>query len=112
MFWVPQPGRVGMGVSIISYAGEAVVGLATDAGLVTDPDAIIAAFHDEFESIQEQVGAVSSSRKASEAAPKHEPPAARGHPGQCQALTQSGRRCKNRAMPGSTTCRLHQGSAV
>ena len=28
MFWVPQPGRVGMGVSIISYAGEAVVGLA------------------------------------------------------------------------------------
>jgi diacylglycerol O-acyltransferase / wax synthase len=49
MFWVPQSGRLGLGVSIISYAGQVRLGVATDAGLVPDPDAIIGAFQDEFE---------------------------------------------------------------
>ena len=37
MFWVPQSGRVGLGISILSYAGEVRLGLASDAGLVPDP---------------------------------------------------------------------------
>jgi WS/DGAT/MGAT family acyltransferase len=49
MFWVPQSGRLGLGVSIISYAGQVRLGVATDLGLVPDPEAIIAAFHEEFE---------------------------------------------------------------
>jgi diacylglycerol O-acyltransferase / wax synthase len=49
MFWVPQSGRLGLGVSIISYAGQVWLGVATDVGLVPDPDTIIGAFHDEFE---------------------------------------------------------------
>lgn len=49
MFWVPQSGRLGMGVSILSYAGNVTLGVATDAGLVPDPEQIIAAFHEEFE---------------------------------------------------------------
>jgi diacylglycerol O-acyltransferase / wax synthase len=49
MFWVPQSGRLGLGVSILSYAGQVRLGVATDVGLVPDPDAIIGAFHDEFE---------------------------------------------------------------
>lgn len=49
MFWVPQPAQLGMGISILSYAGNVVIGVATDAGLVPDPESIIADFHDEFE---------------------------------------------------------------
>jgi hypothetical protein len=49
MFWVPQSGRLGLGVSILSYAGRVTLGIATDAALVPDPDQIIAAFHAEFE---------------------------------------------------------------
>lgn len=49
MFWVPQAGRLGMGISILSYAGKVYVGVATDVGLVPDPEAIIAAFYEELE---------------------------------------------------------------
>ncbi|HEU5100467.1 MAG TPA: wax ester/triacylglycerol synthase family O-acyltransferase [Roseiflexaceae bacterium] len=49
MFWVPQSGRLGLGVSIISYAGQVRLGVATDLGLVPDPEAIVQAFHEEFE---------------------------------------------------------------
>jgi diacylglycerol O-acyltransferase len=49
MFWVPQSGRLGLGVSIISYAGQVWLGVATDVGLIPDPDTIIGGFHDEFE---------------------------------------------------------------
>jgi diacylglycerol O-acyltransferase len=49
MFWVPQSGRLGLGVSIISYAGEVLVGIATDAGLTPDPEMIVAALHKEFD---------------------------------------------------------------
>lgn len=49
MFWVPQPAQLGMGISILSYAGNVVIGVATDAGIVPDPESIIADFHDEFE---------------------------------------------------------------
>jgi WS/DGAT/MGAT family acyltransferase len=49
MFWVPQSGRLGLGVSIISYASQVWLGVATDAGLVPDPEVIIDAFHAEFE---------------------------------------------------------------
>lgn len=48
MFWVPQSARLGMGVSILSYAGQVRVGVATDAGLVPDPETIIAGFEREF----------------------------------------------------------------
>jgi len=48
MAWVPQSGRLGLGVSIISYAGQVRVGVATDQGLVPDPETIVTAFHAEF----------------------------------------------------------------
>ena len=38
MFWVPQSGRLGLGISILSYDGQVRMGVATDAGLVPDPD--------------------------------------------------------------------------
>lgn len=51
MFWVPQSGHLGLGVSIFSYAGEVLIGIATDAGLVPDPEAIVAAFQTEFDDL-------------------------------------------------------------
>jgi WS/DGAT/MGAT family acyltransferase len=51
MFWVPQSGRLGMGVSILSYAGGVSLGVATDAGLVPDPEAILDGFQDEFNAL-------------------------------------------------------------
>ncbi len=51
MFWVPQSGRVGLGISILSYAGEVRLGLAGDAGLVPDPQRIADAFSVELESL-------------------------------------------------------------
>ena len=49
MFWVPQSGNIGMGVSILSFNGKVHFGLITDAALVPDPGAIIARFAPEFE---------------------------------------------------------------
>jgi hypothetical protein len=51
MFWVPQSGDIGMGASILSYAGGVQFGLITDAGLCPDPEAITALFRPEFEKL-------------------------------------------------------------
>ncbi|MEO7252428.1 MAG: wax ester/triacylglycerol synthase family O-acyltransferase [Arenimonas sp.] len=51
MFWVPQTGSIGMGISIMSYHGKVHFGLISDAKLVPDPDAIIQRFRPEFEKL-------------------------------------------------------------
>lgn len=48
MFWVPQSGRMGLGISILSYAGEVLVGVASDAGLVPDPQTLVEGFHSDL----------------------------------------------------------------
>jgi WS/DGAT/MGAT family acyltransferase len=48
MFWVPQAGRLGLGVSILSYAGGVTLGVIADAGLVPDPEAITVGFEAQF----------------------------------------------------------------
>jgi len=52
MFWVPAPAGLGLGISILSYRGEVTLGVATDAGLIPDPEAIIAGFHAELEEMK------------------------------------------------------------
>lgn len=102
MFWVPQSGRMGMGISIISYAGEVMVGVITDAGLAPDPDAIVEALHTEFEEMQALVAQVDASAYHGSV-----PIVASAGPGQCKSMTQAGKPCKNRAMAGSAYCRVH-----
>jgi len=51
MFWVPQSGDIGMGVSIISYDDRVQFGVVTDRGLCPDPERVIARFGDEFEKV-------------------------------------------------------------
>jgi hypothetical protein len=49
MFWVPQSGSIGMGVSILSYGGGVQFGLITDEKLCPEPQKIIERFEPEFE---------------------------------------------------------------
>jgi WS/DGAT/MGAT family acyltransferase len=51
MFWVPQSGDIGIGVSVLSYAGGVQFGLITDKRLCPDPQAVIDRFEPEFEKL-------------------------------------------------------------
>ena len=51
MFWVPQTGSIGIGVSIMSYNNRVHFGLISDAKLVPDPYAVIQRFGPEFEKL-------------------------------------------------------------
>jgi WS/DGAT/MGAT family acyltransferase len=48
MFWVPQTGTVGLGVSILSYGGGVQFGVIADTRLCPDPQQIIDQFEPEF----------------------------------------------------------------
>ncbi len=51
MFWVPQTGNVGIGISIMSYQNHVHFGLIADGRLMPDPDAVIQRFRPEFEKL-------------------------------------------------------------
>jgi WS/DGAT/MGAT family acyltransferase len=51
MFWVPQNGQIGLGISILSYNGNVFFGLIADRRLVADPSAVITRFRGEFEKL-------------------------------------------------------------
>ncbi len=52
MFWVPQSGRLGLGISILSYNNQVMIGVASDSSLVPDPETIVAGFHEELEALR------------------------------------------------------------
>ena len=47
MGWVPVTGPLGLGLSIVSYAGKLPAGLASDAHPVPDHDRLLALLDDE-----------------------------------------------------------------
>lgn len=49
MFWVPQSGDIGLGVSVLSYAGGVQFGVMADTLLCPRPEEIIERFQPEFE---------------------------------------------------------------
>jgi diacylglycerol O-acyltransferase len=125
MFWVPQSGRLGLGVSILSYAQRVWLGVITDEGLVPDPEAIVAGFHAEFDSLLaaarqapeaptfeelatklDEAHAALDALLRAQAQDSDDIPAA--DPGRCQALTKAGKPCKNRPLSGSSYCWVHQ----
>ncbi|MCB9745055.1 MAG: wax ester/triacylglycerol synthase family O-acyltransferase [Alphaproteobacteria bacterium] len=63
MFWVPQSGGVGMGVSIFSYNGSVLLGVTTDAGLVDRPAELIELAEEEFAALDAELGATSEDRR-------------------------------------------------
>lgn len=113
MFWVPQPGNLGMGISIISYAGGVVLGIATDTCLVPDPDSIIYFFNQEMEALKTwgrpNRPAVVQSPAAKPRSDRQRSPikVVETPPSRCQMPTRSGQPCKNRSLPGKTTCKVH-----
>ena len=48
VFWPPQAAGIGIGVSLLSYAGHVTVGISADTALVPDPQQLIDAFHAEL----------------------------------------------------------------
>jgi diacylglycerol O-acyltransferase / wax synthase len=59
LVWAPCAGSVPMSVSVFSYDGEVTIGFMVDAGLVADPEAIVADVEDELAELQLSVPAVS-----------------------------------------------------
>jgi WS/DGAT/MGAT family acyltransferase len=125
MFWVPQSGRLGLGVSILSYAGQAWLGVMTDEGLVPDPETIVSEFHTEFDdllamahgekeeamtTIDEMLAVLDGALQTVDAMLDEQEGEedAKPIPGRCAAVTKSGKPCKNRALEGSEFCRVHQ----
>jgi len=51
MFWVPQTGSIGMGISILSYNDQVFCGVITDNKLVSDPERLIGHFRLEFDNL-------------------------------------------------------------
>lgn len=41
MFWVPQAGEIGLGVSIVSYGGNVQFGVVADEAVLLDPDSFL-----------------------------------------------------------------------
>jgi len=51
MFWVPQAYSVSMGISLLSYAGQILLGVTTDTCLVQDPEAIVTGMQQEIDAL-------------------------------------------------------------
>jgi WS/DGAT/MGAT family acyltransferase len=52
MFWVPQRADIGVGISILSFAGCVQVGVLADTVLVPDARDLVRAFEEEFEALR------------------------------------------------------------
>lgn len=102
MFWVPQSGRLGLGVSIISYNSQVLVGIVTDAGLVPDPEAVVGAYEQSFAEMAELLAMARADGQGAAHRATTATTIVR-----CQATTRSGNRCRNRALPEFTLCRTH-----
>jgi hypothetical protein len=48
MFWVPQSARMGLGVSIFSYANEVTIGVLSDAAVLPEPRVLVDALEAEL----------------------------------------------------------------
>ena len=57
MAWVPQSGRLGLGVSVLSYGGQLRVGITSDEGLVPDPEELVEAYRASLAELAERSAA-------------------------------------------------------
>lgn len=51
LFWVPQSGGIGLGLSILSYAGTVQFGVIADEQMVSEPESLADAFAVAFEEL-------------------------------------------------------------
>ncbi|MCS6826188.1 MAG: wax ester/triacylglycerol synthase family O-acyltransferase, partial [Caldilinea sp.] len=107
-FWVPHPGDLGMGISILSYNGEVTLGIVADAGLVPDPERIAEKFGEEFDLLRKAVEGMTTTEASKVGVKEDETVSAAASPATCAALTTAGKPCKNKPVVGSPYCRVHQ----
>lgn len=109
MFWVPTGGNISLGVSILSYAGSVILGIMADRARVRDPQTLIAAFQAEFEEMKRKgkLARARAARAKRASRPPRVPRARADGALECDALTKSGYKCRNRALPGTDRCALH-----
>jgi hypothetical protein len=122
MFWVPRSGAIGLGISILSYDGKVTVGIASDEGLMPDPEVLLEGFEEEFNYLLElvQTGKIydkplvlhdrySESQTAAKDKKDKKATASLKKTGSavCRAKTKSGRPCKNKALSDSDYCKIH-----
>lgn len=55
LFWVPQAGTVGIGISIFSYRGTVQIGLIADENLIADPENVTDRFTEEFSALADRL---------------------------------------------------------
>jgi WS/DGAT/MGAT family acyltransferase len=119
MFWVPRMGELGLGISIISYAGKVSLGIATDSKLVKNPNRILENFNNEFRmllgmyragQIEKDPLVINDRFRDKETAPitKEETKTGTIQSIRCKAITRSGGQCHNRAATDSLYCTIHQ----
>lgn len=53
MFWVPQSGNIGIGMSIFSYAGTVQFGITIDKSIAVDPESAMEFFRQSFHELYE-----------------------------------------------------------
>lgn len=51
MFWVPQTGGIGLGLSILSYRGHVSFGVIADGRRIRNPELLVARFRVEFDQL-------------------------------------------------------------
>jgi diacylglycerol O-acyltransferase len=75
-FWVPQSGTMGIGISILSYAGQVFLGIIADQNLVADPQPVVDRIGTEFEKLllAVTVGALGAKEKKQAAGRKARKP--------------------------------------
>ena len=59
IFWVPQRGKIGIGISIFSFSGHVQLGIIADTALLPDPQLFAKAFEDELEHMAQVAGTAS-----------------------------------------------------
>jgi WS/DGAT/MGAT family acyltransferase len=76
LFWVPQRADIGIGISLLSFAGSLRLGVIADAALVEDPNALARAFEDELHRVRDalDLGAPPSSPESPPAEPSSTEP--------------------------------------
>lgn len=57
--WAPTSGSIGLGFSLLTYAGELRLGVAADANLVPDAGALVACFERELDAMARDAGLAS-----------------------------------------------------
>ena len=55
IYWVPQAGRLGLGLSVISYAGSVTFGVLADAAVLERPEALATDLEHEIEALARAV---------------------------------------------------------